>query len=101
MKSFNNLTHAEAERLALLLEELGEAQQAIGKVLRHGYGSTHPDGGPNNKVALERELGDVRCATWLLCDAGDLDNENIEASAGRKIATVSKYMHHQPKAGLM
>lgn len=31
---FNGLTPAEAERLALLLEELGEAQQAIGKILR-------------------------------------------------------------------
>ena len=42
MKHFNQLTPAEAERLALLLEELGEAQQAIGKILRHGYASTHP-----------------------------------------------------------
>ena len=35
--AFNKLSAAEAERLALLLEELGEAQQAIGKILRHGY----------------------------------------------------------------
>lgn len=34
---FNQLTNAQAERLHILLEELGEAQQAIGKILRHGY----------------------------------------------------------------
>lgn len=34
---FNDLSNAELERLALLLEELGEAQQVIGKILRHGY----------------------------------------------------------------
>jgi hypothetical protein len=37
--NFNGLAPAETERLALLLEELGEAQQAIGKILRHGYES--------------------------------------------------------------
>jgi hypothetical protein len=37
MEYFNSLTPAELERLSLLLEELGEAQQAIGKILRHGY----------------------------------------------------------------
>ncbi len=40
--AFNGLTDAQAERLALLLEELGEAQQAIGKILRHGYESMSP-----------------------------------------------------------
>ena len=33
---FNGLTPAEAERLALLMEECGEVVQIIGKVLRHG-----------------------------------------------------------------
>lgn len=52
---FNQLTPAEAERLALLAEECGEVIQAIGKILRHGYESRHPDGGPTNREALERE----------------------------------------------
>lgn len=39
MEHFNQLSPAEAERLALLSEELGEAQQAIGKILRHGQPS--------------------------------------------------------------
>jgi hypothetical protein len=37
--SFNQLTDAEAERLALLAEECGEVVQVIGKILRHGYES--------------------------------------------------------------
>lgn len=59
MEHFNRLTPAEAERLALLAEECGEVIQAIGKVLRHGFESTHPDGGPTNRESLERECGDV------------------------------------------
>lgn len=91
---FNQLTPAEAERLALLLEELGEAQQAIGKILRHGYESTHPDGGPTNREALERECGDVRHAMLRLCDAGDLSMRAIHDRADAKAAQVVRYLHH-------
>lgn len=96
MTHFNKLTPAEDERLALLLEELGESIQAIGKIQRHGYQSCHPDGGPTNREYLERELGDVRCALRMLCDAGDLDNRAIEFASGCKSVTVKKYLHHQP-----
>jgi hypothetical protein len=36
MKFSNELSDAEVERLAILAEEMGEAQQCIGKILRHG-----------------------------------------------------------------
>jgi len=91
---FNQLTPAEAERLALLLEELGEAQQAIGKILRHGYESTHPDGGPTNREALERECGDVRHAMIRLCEAGDLSKRAIHDRADAKAEQVVRYLHH-------
>lgn len=55
----NGLTDAQEERLFMLAEELCEAGQAIGKTLRHGYDSTHPEGGETNREWLERELGDV------------------------------------------
>lgn len=95
---FNRLTAAKHERLALLLEELGEAQQAIGKVLRHGYSSRHPNGGETNREALERELGDVRHAMIRLCAAGDLSKIAIHAHADDKAVAVVQYLHHQPKA---
>lgn len=95
MQHFNKLTPAEAERLALLSEELGEAQQAIGKILRHGYESRHPEGGPTNRESLERELGDVRCAESLLTEASDLNPANIQAEAFNKSAKVRQYLHHQ------
>lgn len=94
MEHFNRLTPAEAERLALLAEEMGEAIQAIGKVLRHGYESTHPDGGPTNRETLERECGDVRHAMIRLCDTGDLNKQRIHDCADIKGKTVSKYLHH-------
>lgn len=74
MKHFNQLTPAEHERLSLLLKELGEAQQAIGKILIHGYESCHPNN-PNktNRNDLEEELGHIRNAQRMMIDAGDIN----------------------------
>jgi len=95
MTQFNQLTPAESERLYLLLEELGEAQQAIGKVLRHGYESCHPDRTDNNRFDLQTECGHVRHAMIRLCEAGDLSKAGVHQSADDKRLTVNKYLHHQ------
>lgn len=95
MEHFNRLTPAEAERLALLAEECGEVMQAIGKVLRHGFESTHPDGGPTNREALERECGDVYHAIWRLIGAGDIDGNGMSQRADDKAKSVMRYLHHQ------
>lgn len=95
--AFNELNPAKAERLALLLEELGEAQQAIGKILRHGYDSFNPykrDAGTNRQM-LERELGDVESAIRRLVHAGDLRGDAIEAASRLKDESVKPYLHHQ------
>ena len=89
------LSPAEYERLALLSEELGEAIQIVGKILRHGYESTNPvkGDGVRNRELLEDELGDVRFATMLLCESGDLDLAQIHEAAERKRKNVKKWLH--------
>ena len=90
---FNQLTPAEAERLAVLAEEMGEAIQAIGKVLRHGYESTHPYGGPTNRTTLEREIGDVLYVIDRMV-VHDLSAINIDDAKISKAHRVKKYLHH-------
>lgn len=93
---YNRLTHAQAERLAVLAEELGEAVQAIGKVLRHGYEHRNPmiPDAPSNRQALMREIGDVLVAVGLLCDASDLDMEAITQFFDAKRERIGKYLHY-------
>ncbi|MDD2748647.1 hypothetical protein [Acidithiobacillus thiooxidans] len=95
MEPFNRLTPAEAERLALLAEECGEVVQAVGKILRHGYESVHPDGGPTNRESLTRECGDVYHAIWRLIGAGDIDGNEMSQWADDKSKKVINYLHHQ------
>lgn len=95
VQSFNRLTPAEHERLSVLMEEMGEAIQAIGKVFRHGYETTHPDGGPTNRDMLENELGDVRYAMIAICEAGDLSKAKIHDWADIKRHTIGRWLHHQ------
>lgn len=96
MEHFNRLTPAEAERLALLMEEMGEAQQIIGKILRHGYESTHPAGGPTNRKLLEEEMGHVLAALFMMSVVnGDLNDAALGDHAEAKTQRVQKYLHHQ------
>jgi NTP pyrophosphatase (non-canonical NTP hydrolase) len=95
MTHFNQLTPAQAERLAMLLEELGEAQQAVGKILRHGYESKHPNGGPTNRASLTREIGDVLVVVELLAHADDISHQEMTLAMTKKRERVNLYAHHQ------
>lgn len=94
MEHFNRLTPAEAERLAYLAEEMGEALQAIGKVLRHGYDSHNPDQphAGDSRVQLTKELVDVVGAIARMACEGDIPAETLSKADPNKGA---RYMHHQ------
>jgi NTP pyrophosphatase (non-canonical NTP hydrolase) len=89
------MTEAEIERLAVLIEELGEAQQAAGKILRHGYDSYHPETYITNRCALESEMGDVLAALSILVSSGDIRSNAVETNRNEKLRRISKYLHHQ------
>jgi len=95
--SFNELSPAQAERLALLIEEMGEALQALGKIQRHGFDKRHPAGGPTNRQQLEHELGHVQTAIALMCKSQDIKKINIDASKNVKDKTIGLFLHEQPK----
>ena len=94
MHHFNELTPAEAERLAVLAEEAGEIVQAVGKILRHGYDSCHPVSGVSNRASLEWELGDFVVSMGMLANTHDVSVEAIEARAAVKDKQIAKYLHH-------
>ncbi len=98
--SFNGLSDAEAERLALLAEELAEAIQMIGKTLRHGYDSCSPNDPTEtvNRELLVQELGDVQAAIDLMVDAGDVRRALIDMARADKTVRVRRYLHHQEEA---
>ena len=95
---FNQLTPAEAERLAVLMEECGEVIQVIGKILRHGYDSQHPDGGPNNRELLHVELGHVEYIVKFMGCHGDLNPCTISKILEIKSRSIGQYLHHQEGA---
>ena len=92
---FNQLSPAEHERLALLMEECAEVIQIVGKIMRHGYESCHPDGGPTNRQLLEKELGHVYAAMGMMKDSADIIMLPIREHAAEKRLKVRQYLHHQ------
>lgn len=94
---FNGLTPKEAELLALMSEECGELIQAIGKILRHGFASVHPEGrdeGRSNRENLVREMGDVRAAIELFIGQDMVSGGDVHRAMVSKLDRVGKWLHH-------
>lgn len=89
------LSPAEIERLAILAEECGEVVQAVGKVLRHGWESQSPYGGKTNRVALEREIGNVRAIVNLMLDSRDVRLGDVQSWQRSKRVALEKWTHYQ------
>ena len=91
----NKLSDSEQERLACLLEECGEIQQAIGKILRHGYESVDPTKrlARTNRENLEREIGDLQAILELMKD--DLDQNSIMRKLMVKREQLKVWTHFQ------
>jgi hypothetical protein len=95
MKSFNKLTLAQVERLAILSEECGETVQASMKILRRGYDRKNPNKpSPTNRAHLEEELGNILSAIEMMVKAGDVRSKKIKASLEAKRERVKKYLYH-------
>lgn len=95
------IPNAKHERLSLLLEELGECQQIIGKILRHGFESWHPEDASRttNRELLEKEVGHVLHALDRMCFSDDIDPSSIKDHAYQKGDSVERYLHHQSRTG--
>lgn len=89
------------ERLAVLSEELGEVQQVIGKILRHGFHSKSPldPEAKTNSDMLERELGDVVCAMRLMDFLGDISLARVDRYSIEKHFKLVKWLHYPSNKG--
>ena len=96
-KRFNQLSNAEDERLSILVEELGEAIQIIGKIKRFGYKSFHPHDKDEitNRSLLEEELGHIQSIVGLMVENKDLRPDSIDYHGRTKSHNRGKYLKHQ------
>ncbi len=95
---FNQLDPAELERLAILQEEMGEALQIVGKILRHGYRSSDPTVPVpvSNRELLIHELSHVWYAMELMGIAEDINPAIMRSFKAAKAASICKWTQHQP-----
>jgi hypothetical protein len=90
----NRIGEPEQERLGLFTEEAGEVQLEIGKILRHGIDSHHPnEPGLSNAQRLELEAGHVLAAIDLLVACGTLSADGLERSRGAKLQKLRSWLH--------
>lgn len=87
------------ERLAVVIEEIGEVLQMIGKVERFGWENFHPGDlkKQTNRELLENELADLRAAISLMEDAGDVSTTRILALADAKKRLLPQWLLWQKR----
>lgn len=101
MEHFNDLSPAEAERLAMLAEEAGEIVHVIGKILRHGFDRRNPlEDGQSNRGLLQSEIGDFQAVVARMVKADDLDADDIGAAQSIKHQKLPRWTHHQPDSAV-
>lgn len=103
--TYRATTDEQTEQLAVLAEEMGEALQIVGKVLRHGYQSSNPNDPDrvSNRKLLAREVGDVLHAVCMMIEGGHfLSKEELILRQSEKSLSIEKYLHHaRPARGRM
>lgn len=95
-EQFNQLTPSEHERLAIVMEEMSEVCQVIGKILRHGYDDHSPSDKTRttNRENLEKELGHVAYAVEQLIRHKDIAEYLVESSKQSKRSSAWQWLHH-------
>lgn len=95
MKKDEELTPAELERLAILMEECAEVQHIIGKIIRHGYHSFNPiiENPQINRELLEKEIGDLSFAVNFCADNGDINLLNVRKYTLKKEKSIQDWLH--------
>ena len=73
----------EQEILLITQEECAEVTQAISKVFRFGFDSTHK--GLNNREHLEEEVGDLMCMIKILIDSGIVSEAAVLSAKAEKL----------------
>ena len=77
--------------LTILQEECAEVILAISKIKRFGWDSIHPDGGVDNRVRLEQELGDVEAMIDILTMCQSVRRCRIDTGRDKKLIKLADY----------
>ena len=79
------------EVLCITQEECAEVSQAISKIFRFGWESTHPVTGVNNKQHLEEEIGDLQAMIDILIEKSIISDTNVNAARIAKKEKLKKW----------
>lgn len=97
---FNQITPAEAERLAMLSQEASRLIQMANKVLHHGMGGAQPDGpGFPNRDDIVEGLADLEAVRVMMEIAGGIDGPQAPISEDTLWRIGKKVRHGRHQQG--
>lgn len=72
------------EVFCITQEECAEVTQAISKIFRFGFESTHPVSGKSNQESLEEEVGDLLAMIDIMVEKSIISDSAVNAARKAK-----------------
>ncbi len=88
MEHINKLTQAEAERLTLIIGQLGDVQKIIGNIFLYGYDVIPPGEKKTNREILTYQVALLQCSFGILIGSKDVSQTSMEKVMDDSMATV-------------
>ena len=77
--------------MSIMQEECAECIQAVSKIFRFGFDSTHPEKSYDNREHLEEEVGDLLAMIDLLIINDIVSEDNVNAARRKKFAKLRQW----------
>lgn len=92
----DDLTPAEAERLACLVDAASDVLKAVAKVQRHGYASVNEDQREfiSNRDQLQAKVGEMEFILQMMADLGDISGAAAFRYHTAKGHSINAALHH-------
>lgn len=88
MNQANGLSNAEAERLMILSNMMGQLQTTITAIMLHGHNSISATEHICNKRALSKQCTDVSAAISLMIGCGDICKSEFEQLLDKRAVEI-------------
>ena len=85
------ITDLDREVMLITQEECAEVTQAISKIFRFGFDSTHPVTNKTNKECLEEEIGDLLAMIEILIRRAIISDSSVNEARKLKMEKLKKW----------
>lgn len=100
MNQINGLSNAEAERLMILANQMGQLQTTISAIMLHGLDSISPHEHISLKRLLSKQCADLSAGVSVLIGCGDISKSEFESLIDKRAVEIVETLRFNGETNL-